>query len=271
MAMRDVAKYVVRPRKDSGNYYYYRRVPTEVLHLETRTHISQSLKTDDLKEALTRGEVIHAAAERLWSSLSAGDKGAIPFEHYAAAVKIAQSFGFTYRRVEDVAELDLSELDQRFAIAQNAFGKSEAVVNAMVGTAPEPNPRFSDMWRLYEENNDDGLTGMSPGQLDKHTVSRKRAIKYAMDELGDLELAKVTRSDVLRFRDWWNKKVKREGLTAYSANRSFSDIKGMLTVIDNALHTEFHKVWEGARLKETNANKLQTRPPSPLIGFATRC
>ena len=261
MAAKGVARYVVQLRKGQGNYYYYRRVPIEVRHLDQRTHVCTSLKTDDLKDALQRGEVIHAAIEKLWSALSVGETSTSRFEQYTAAVQIAQSYGFTYQRIEQVAALDLAELDRRMAIAQQNVGKAEPVVSAVLGTVPEPEPRLSDTWLLYEKYNEDGLVGMSPDQLDKHTVSRQRAVRYVVEVLGDMEHRKVTRADVLRYRDWWNKKIKREELKAYTANRSFSDLKGMITVIDNALHTDFHKVWEKARLKETNATKLEKRYP----------
>ncbi|WP_457812562.1 hypothetical protein [Sinorhizobium meliloti] len=60
------------------------------------------------------------------------------------------------------------------------------------------------------------------------------------------------------------------GVTADSANRSFSDIMGMLTPIDSALHTNYHSVWEKARIKETNATKADERRPSPISGSPTR-
>lgn len=263
MAPRDLAKYVTKLRPGKGNYYYYRRVPKEIAHLDTRTHVCQTLKTDDLREALARGETIHDATEKLWASLSAGEKTTTPFEQYAAAVKIAQSLGFTYKPSSEVASLDIAELERRMAIAESAHGKSEAVVNAALGAAPAPSPRLSNLWALYEEHNEDGLTGMSRRQMSKHRVSRERAIAYATEVLGDMELGKITRPDVLRFRDWWTKKVKKENLRAYTANRSFSDLKGMIGVVDIALHTDFKKAWEESRLKETNATKLRRRRPFP--------
>jgi integrase len=38
----------------------------------------------------------------------------------------------------------------------------------------------------------------------------------------------------------------------------------MLSVVDDALQTEFHKPWEKLRIKETNATKLEKRPPFPV-------
>ncbi|KAA3531454.1 hypothetical protein DXM29_05735 [Agrobacterium tumefaciens] len=66
---------------------------------------------------------------------------------------------------------------------------------------------------------------------------------------GDIELSAIQRADTIRFRDWWVQKNTAEKLKAYSANRSITDIAGMLTVIDDALQTEFHNPWEKGRLR----------------------
>lgn len=103
---------------------------------------------------------------------------------------------------------------------------------------------------------------MSPDQLRKHKNSRLRAIDYAKSQLGeDMELGRIVRADILRYRSWWTQKVKTENLKAYTANRSFSDMLGMLTVVDEALHTNYKEVWTKSRIKETNANKLDKRRP----------
>ncbi|SCX32054.1 hypothetical protein DSM25558_5371 [Agrobacterium sp. DSM 25558] len=127
-------------------------------------------------------------------------------------------------------------------------------------------PRVSDIWKLYLQHNEAGLTGMSPNQMRKHKISRERAIRYFNDFIGDRELHSIDRADTIRFRDWWVRKIKDEKLKASSANRSFADIAGMHDIIDDGLHTQFHKAWEKIRIKETNATNLDKRPPFPLHG-----
>ncbi|MBD9372132.1 tyrosine-type recombinase/integrase [Rhizobium sp. ARZ01] len=263
MGSHDIARYVVK-HPASGIYRYYRRVPTEVAHLDARTHIKQSLKTKSLKEALDKAQAVHEAAEAFWRALLAGNDNDTAFARYEAAVKLAQSMGFAYRPVDEIATLPLDELERRLAIVAEHLDKSQIVVDAVAGTVEEPEPRISNIWSLYEKHNAAGLTGMSKNQMRKHKVSRERAIRYAIDVLGDLELSAITRADVLKFRQWWTDKVISEGLTADTANRSFSDIMGMLTPIDNALHTTYHAIWEKARIKETNATKGTSRPPFPV-------
>ncbi|NTH50918.1 tyrosine-type recombinase/integrase [Agrobacterium rhizogenes] len=264
MKSEDVSKYVIK-HPVSGIYRYYRRVPTEVAHLDARTHVKQSLKTKHHKEALERAESIHKAADTLWRSMLAGNDNVSALAQYEAAVKAAQSLGFVYRSAAEASEGDLLEINERYKIAEANYRISPVVVNAVMGTAAPPSPKLSNIWELYEEHNASGLKGMSPDQLRKHKVSRLRAIEYAKEALGgDLQLSEIKRADVLKFRGWWLEKIEKEKLKAYSANRCFSDIKGMLTVIDDALQTESREPWDKIRLKATNSTKLGTRPPFPV-------
>lgn len=256
----DVARYVVK-HPVSGIYRYYRRTPVEVAHLDKRSHVRQSLKTKSLKDALDRAEVIHRAAEDLWKAMLSGKSSQSALEKYDAAVKAAQSLGFAYRVAVDAAQLPLEEIDRRFAIAQENEGKSETLLHAVLGTAPDPAPHVSDIWRLYAEHNAAGFQGMSPNQLRKHRISRERAIRYLQEKIGDVELGRITRADVLDFRTWWVLKISNESLKAYSANRCFSDLAGMLSVIDRALQTSYGAVWRDIRIKATNATKLGKRSP----------
>lgn len=269
MAQDDISKYVIK-HPESGIYRYYRRVPVEVVPLDGRIHVKQSLKTKNHKEALSRAEGVHQALETLWGALLHGEGKDSSIARYEAALKAAQSLGFTYKPAGDVADADLSEFERRIAVAEDAFDQSETIVDAVMGTAGEPAPRLSDVWQLYEKHNEAGVTGMSPDQLRKHKASRLRAIEYAKQVLTDLELGKIARADVLRYRTWWTQKVKTEGLKAYTANRSFSDMQGMLTVIDDALHTNYKEVWTKSRIKETNANKLDKRHPFSVDWVQTK-
>lgn len=75
---------------------------------------------------------------------------------YEAALKAAQSLGFTYRPAADVGEADLVEFERRIAVAEDAFDQSETIVDAVMGTADEPTPTLNDVWKLYEEHNEAG-------------------------------------------------------------------------------------------------------------------
>ncbi|MEY9885890.1 DUF6538 domain-containing protein [Bradyrhizobium sp. USDA 328] len=53
-----------------GVYYYWRRVPKTVVHLEDRAPvIRQSLKTDDLAKARAQRDILEEADNLLWASM----------------------------------------------------------------------------------------------------------------------------------------------------------------------------------------------------------
>lgn len=264
MKFEDISRYVVQ-HPTSKIFRYYRRVPTEVANLDRRTHVKQSLKTRNHREALQRAEEIHRATEAMWRAFLHGKDRGESLSNYEAAVKAATSMGFVYRPASDLEGMSLDEMERRLKIAHASLDKAPVVVDAMLGTAPLPVSRLSDIWKLFEEHGAAGLKGLSPDQKRKHKVSRLRAIEYAKTAMGgDLELPSIKRADVLKFRGWWLEKIEQEKLKAYSANRCFSDLKGMLTVIDDALQTEYRAPWDKIRLKATNATKLDKRPPFPV-------
>lgn len=253
----DVSRYV--QRQPNGIYRYYRRVPVEVAHIDKRTFVKKSLKTKNHKEALDRAEPVNASTEALWAALAAGASASDEWARHAEAVRLAQSLGFAYKPATEIAIEPLASLDARL-VALDAHDP-DAAVAAIVGGVDAPQPRVSTIWALYEEHGRANLMGMSPSQIKKHKVARHRAIAYLKDQVGDMPLKDVDRAAVLKFRSWWVEKIEREGLRAYSANRSITDIAGMLTVIDGALQTNFHAPWEKARIKETNKTKLRKRVP----------
>ena len=263
MSSKPFSDYVKRPAAN-GFYYYYRKVPTEVAEMDGRVHIKQSLKTKDLATALAKAAKLHKATEDFWKALARGSNSESALEQYNAAVAAARSLGFTYKSTEDIANLDLAEIETRIAAIENNGLRSTTVINAALGTAPEPNPQISDIPALYEKYNSEELAAKSENQRNRHMDGRRRAINYLIAVVGDLDLSRISRADTLAFKEWWKDKIREDGLTAYSANRSFSDIAGMLSVIDNALLTNFHGVWEKLRIKETAATKLARRPPFPI-------
>ncbi len=73
--------------------------------------------------------------------------------------------GFTYKPVGEVSQIDIAELERRFKIAEQNFDISRTIADGVLGTAPEPRPHISDVWKLYTHHKEAGRTGMSPNQL----------------------------------------------------------------------------------------------------------
>lgn len=96
----------------NGKYQYYRRVPTEVAHLDRRPFVKVSLKTDSEVIARKRVVLVNQATEEYWQNLAHHDQGGAR-ERYDAAVRLARSFGFPYQPVHSLATGDLGDLVSR--------------------------------------------------------------------------------------------------------------------------------------------------------------
>lgn len=260
----------ISKRKINGIYEYVRRVPASVAHLDNRAKIVVSLGTRDEAIAREKARTLDQANDVLWGSLLKGDLATDTWSNYRSAVTLAQAKGFTYRPADElVSEAKVWDIVERVLAAREGIAQPQAA-KAILGDAPAPTPRLSDLWTLYEQHYAASLEGMSANQMRKHKNPRLRAMAYAIEVLGDMQLGDITRADVLRFREWWTDKMKLEALKADTINRCFSDIKGMLTVIDNALHTNFGEVWERSRVKATNKTRSDKRPPYPADFVRTR-
>ncbi|MDR6953761.1 integrase [Ancylobacter sp. 3268] len=255
-----IDRYVKRDPR-TGVYQYYRRIPTVIPQdpENVRTHIHHSLKTKDLQTALATARRVHESVETLWRDFLEGKNSVQSWELHEKRVALAQAYGYLHKPLSSVLAGPIDEIVARTLDARDA-AKNPTAVAALLGIEPRQNPRISEVWGLYATHARAALAGMSPGQLSAHETSRKRALSYLRDQLGDVGLADISRTEVLKFRDWWMTKVEKEGLRAYTANRSFTDIKGMLAVVDGALRTSFHAVWEKVSLPETNKTKLRKRP-----------
>jgi integrase len=252
----------VGKRSDSGIYIYIRRVPKKVAELDDRGLIKKDLGTRDFVEASIMARQINEANEALWASMLAGGDPKVGWARHESAMRLAAAYGFNYKTTAEIVAGSDNDLLSRIEMAETVGQKAAA--DALLGIIERPKAMLADVWDLYAQHKAAEFEGLSPNQMRKHKGPRERAIAYAVAEIGNKPLDEITRDDVLRFRDWWMRKLVAEGLRADSLNRSFTDIKGMLSVVDSALHTSFHTPWEKTRVRPTNKTRASKRPPFPL-------
>ncbi len=252
--------------RSDGNLMFRRRVPKELEHLDTRKEIRTSLKTKDAHVAALKAREINDKLEAYWGALQRGEDAKSPYERYVAAVDTARSFGFTYRPLEEMLSDGLTpELRNRIVAAESVVNAAPQAAVALLGIAPEPELMLSGLYNEYAQHNSMKLSAMSAKQRHIHEGQRRTAIKYLMEVLkGDKALKDLTRRDALAFRAWWVQKVVDDQLTIEAPNKSFSNLKGMLTVVDNALHTDYGANWTKLNLPPTAKTKAKARPPYPL-------
>lgn len=251
--------------RSDGNLMFRRRVPKGLEHLDPRKEIRTSLKTKDEHVAALKAREINDKLEAYWGALQRGEDAKNPYDRYLAAVETARSFGFSYRPLSDLIKDGLTEeLAQRIEAAAPAIEQRQAlVVDALLGAVPEPALKLSGLYDEYAKHNALHLAAMSPKQLRHHEGQRRRSIEYAIGSIKDKELRHVTRQDVLGFKAWWVAKITKEELTVEAPNKSFSNIKGMLTVVDGPLQTDYSSVWSKLQIEGTAKTKAKERPPFP--------
>lgn len=250
-------------RASSGKFFYVRRVPKELSDLDDRGVIRKSLKTADPTEAAIKARQIDDALETLWAALLTGRDAKHSWQRYESAVKLASLRGYSYRSIAELAAGPLTDLMPRVDDLADEV-KQKPVVEALLGGAPELEVKLSTLYDAYFEHNKVALKGKSPGQIKRHEGQRRTSAQVAIDIIGDKALHTITKADALRYRQHWVDRTAAGEVTSASANRTMSDIKGMLTVVDLALSTTYGEPWENLRIKDKKQkSKGRKRPPYP--------
>lgn len=256
----------VSARPDNGILFYVRRVPKEVAHLDKRGVIRKSLKTRDVVVGTIKARAIDGSLEAYWAALLQGQNATESWTRHRAAVDLVASMGFTFRPTEDLIAGGLRTWDIANRMVTAEAMLDLPVADALLGVTDAEEIKLSTLYSAYATHRALYISAMSPKQQKQHANQRERSVHYAIAQITDKPLGDITRADVLRYREWWIKKTQAEKLTVDAANKSFSNIKGMLTMVDKALQTEHGLKWMKINLEETAATKVKERPPYPA-GF----
>lgn len=89
------------------------------------------------------------------------------------------------------------------------------------------------------------LRAKSAGQLKRHKGQRETSAQVAINIIGNLPLQLITEADTLRYQSTLDSSGE---IPSASANRTMSDIKGMLTVVDLAFKTTYGEPWQNIRI-----------------------
>lgn len=247
-------------RRDTGYYHYVRRVPAIVAHLISAKSVRRTLETKDRDVAAIKAREIDQEVEAQWAAIVQAAEGEDEWERSEGFALVAESFGFDALSSDEIFARGKEEVEARLMALEGREG-DKVVADALLGLYSKPEAQLSGLFKLYVRHKEHELEGYSPSQSRKHLQPKERAAAYLLTVLGERKLSAITRRDVLRFRDWWTDKIRDDGLTRDAANRSFSDIQGMLTHIDDALQTNYRAAWGGLRIKGGSRAKTRRRPP----------
>ena len=214
--------------KRGSKYIYRRRVPKYVSKLDNRKEIKLSLKTDNYEEALVRARIYNEQMETFWRALLQSGKSSNANEKYIAAVKLARAYGFTYKTADQVASSTINEIIERLSVDIRTSEQAEAIL----GGVEQSQLRLSDCLDLFWELIHDRLSNKSEFKIRKWKNPRRAGFENFMKVVGDKFLHQVSRADILKFRSWWNDRIKN-GLSADSANKQLRFVKDILQTVAN--------------------------------------
>lgn len=224
----------LKPR--NGWWYYQRRVPKRVAHLDDRGLIQLSLDTQSKDVARLRRDAQAEADDALWHELKRTGEPAAQGtrERYDRAVARSKALGFVYRDLEDLATAPLSDIVARIEKLQavNAVTSARGALDteALLGGAQQPQTRVSEA--MKEHIATIGLLenqGKSPKQIKSWEKVKRRAVANFVRVVGDLPMTSIDRAHAVAYHDWWRDRVLGLGegprVSPNSANRDLGNMR----------------------------------------------
>lgn len=254
-------------RAINGKWHYKRRVPTALIHADSRApHVRMSLKTGDLALARRKRDMLEAADDSLWASLLVDEDADPGRRRYEAAVKRVEALGFTYRPSSDLRDhATLEELALRF---EAIMGPTRSLENeiGMLGGIPVPATTITKAFDIYvDEIVADELIGKSKVQRDQWKKVKLRAVANFVRLVSDKPMAEISIEDAKAiYRYWLGRIAPKSGKATASFSSGNRDL-GNLRVLYQAY---FKHMGDSRRSNpfdglNFSTKRKRSRPPMP--------
>jgi len=240
-------------------FYFKRRIPNIFLHLyKGKAFIKVTLKTDSEIIAQKRVQMLNSELENLWHNSALNETNNLEGK-FALTVNKARLNGFTYLSTEDVATQDIDALLKRIMILKESKDQSTENISALLGRKKETGYTIQNAFYDFVEFEKPNLLNKSEDQIRKWNNPRIKAINNFINVCGDMEVQRITRQDILKFRDWWHQRIVQDELTPNSANKDFGYIAQVI------FHAKDNKNFDldvrALMIKIRFAEIRQKRPP----------
>jgi len=176
-------------------------------------------------------DVLEAADNDLWSSLTVNSEVATARRRYSSAVKRAEALGFQYRSALDIIQSGgLVEALTRIEAVEKI--KTPQDVEAVLGLVETPKVKVSDAHDIYKnEIVADQLLRKSPRQRRDWAKVKDRAVETFKAVIGDIPMDEITREHGIRFRKHWLSRMKpTDGSKPVGGSLANRDIGNMRTL-----------------------------------------
>lgn len=104
----------------------------------------------------------------------------------------------------------------------------------MLGGEDRPNIHLSGLLPEYEALESAKLVAISDTQVRKWRNPKCRTVENLISVITDKALNKLSRSDAVTFRRWWQDRIAAEDLDIGTANKDIGHIARMLHDVDMA-------------------------------------
>lgn len=245
-------------------WHLRREVPVRFTSVEDRKIIWLSLHTGDEEDAKLK-------AAMAWKQLLDGWQARLDGEtddaerRFTAARQLAVRRGFSYLPASKVADLPLVERLRRvekIPMRQDSPDRVEAA--AILGAVNEPGLTIEKALEVFWQHEADREIGKSADQIRRWRNPKIKAVKNLIAQISNKELSAITRTDMLKFRDWWRDKMKAEGLVANSANKDLIHIGHILRTANERLALDLtdhlRKILENLSFKDEKDESRDREP-----------
>lgn len=238
-----------------GLFYYSRRVPQPFREYDKRRFVRIALKTGCRKLAYRLAFAENEKVEKYWHDL-VGTGQTHEQSDYEKVVKRAQTLGFGYMENSELAKVSLDQIYQRLIFVEKQLF-SPPLVEAVIGGKQKPVIKLSEALKRFWEYSKDKTFNKSPNQLRKWTAPRERAMRNLITCVGNKPITDLTRDDLLKFRDWWIKRIQDENLGANGANKNFIQLKTIVESVNEnmALDIDTPRLFKKLLLDEENERR----------------
>lgn len=241
--------------KRASRFYFSRRVPLKLRHLDSREYVRMALNTDSPTTAQKLAHVHNHQLEQYWRSLTCTN-GSAEQSAYLQAIKITEGHGLPYIPMPSLVQADMADIFVRLKkIEDKQFNPVQT--KAILGAVKKPEIRLSDLFTKYRDLSSDKLRNKSPNQIRKWERPRQLAVNNLVSCIGNKDLKTLDREDMVAFQKWWIDRLKKENLKANSANKNIVQLKVMVDEINKSykLGLDVDHVFRKLVLSEDDAGK----------------
>ncbi len=235
--------------KRGKTWHLNRRVPKRYAGVESRKLIKVSLKTDSESAALGKAEAVWRGLLQSWEYALSGDTVTAE-QRYLWAMSTAQRMGFDYLPVAEVAKLPIDEILSRIEAASD-----EQSEDAVLGLAPVPEVRVSDVLSAYLTCYPETEHGKSSDQIRRYRNPRLKVIGDFVAVAGDKPIDKITRGDMLAYRNALVAQIDAGKITSQTANKNMAYFSGMVRGVNKAKSLGIDLPFSDLSVKEGRAGK----------------